>query len=141
LIGLITTCLLYAPVAPALEADEARGKQIYIQGTSASGGEINAVVGDEGVILPGGALTCVSCHGYDGLGRPEGGVLPPDIRWSQLVKTYGHVHENGRRHAAFDEANFALMMRAGLDPSDNLLDRVMPLYQMSRCPIGTWRTS
>jgi ABC-type branched-subunit amino acid transport system substrate-binding protein len=128
---MFASCLLHAPLALALEADETRGKQIYVQGTSASGDEINAVVGDEGVILPGSALTCASCHGYDGLGRPEGGVLPPDIRWSQLAKTYGHVHEDGRRHAAFDEANFALMMRAGLDPSDNLLDRVMPLYQMS----------
>ena len=61
-------------------------------------------------------LHCQGCHGPDGRGRPEGGVLPPDIRWSQLVKTYGHVHENGRRHAAFDEANFALMMRANFEP-------------------------
>jgi len=99
--------MAYVPVALALDDAEARGKQIYFEGTSPSGGAINVVVGDEAVTLPGSAITCVSCHGSDGLGRPEGGVLPTDIRWSELVKTYGHVHENGRRHPAFDDASLA----------------------------------
>jgi ABC-type branched-subunit amino acid transport system substrate-binding protein len=124
-------CIANAPVARALDDAEARGKQIYFQGTSPSGGTINAVVGDEAAILPGSALTCASCHGSDGLGRPEGGVLPPDIRWSELIKSYGHVHENGRRHPAFDDASAARSIFAGIDPANNQLDRAMPLYQMS----------
>ncbi len=129
--SLLVSLVLCAPAATALEPAEVRGKQIYVEGNSAGDGEINAVVGDEGLILPGSALTCASCHGYDGVGRPEGGVVPPDIRWSQLVKTYGHVHENGRRHPAFDEANLARLLRAGVDPAGNVIDKVMPLYQMS----------
>ena len=123
--------MMHSPVALALDSAETRGKQIYFDGTSPSGGTINAVVGDEAVTLPGSAVTCASCHGSDGLGRPEGGVLPPDVRWSELAKTYGHVHENGRRHPAFDDASLARSIFAGVDSADNQLDRAMPLYQMS----------
>jgi len=127
----LLACMAHAPVALALDDAEVRGKQIYFEGISPSGGSIDAVVGDEAVTLPGSALTCASCHGTDGLGRPEGGVLPPDIRWSELAKSYGHVHENGRRHPAFDDASLARSISAGVDAAANQLDRTMPLYQMS----------
>ncbi len=82
-------------------------------------------------MLPGSTMPCSSCHGSDGLGRPEGGVIPLDIRWSELVKTYGHVHHDGRRHPAFDDDSFIRSMIAGIDPANNPLDRSMPIYQMS----------
>ena len=107
------------------------GKQIYHEGISPAGDEITAIVGTEGVKLPASAVPCASCHGRDGLGRPEGGVLPPDIRWSELTKSYGHVHEDGRRHPAFDEIGLARLIRTGLDPANNRLDQSMPLYSMS----------
>ena len=112
-------------------AAQSRGKQIYLEGTSPSGGEITAIVGTEAVTLPASAVPCASCHGTDGLGRREGGVIPPDIRWSELTKVYGHVHEDGRKHQAFDEISVARLIRGGLDPDFNKLDRSMPLYTMS----------
>jgi ABC-type branched-subunit amino acid transport system substrate-binding protein len=115
----------------ALDDAEVRGKLIYFDGISARGTNITAVVGDEAAMLPGSTMPCASCHGSDGLGRPEGGLLPLDIRWSELIKTYGHVHEDGRRHPAFDEASFARSMVGGVDPANNQMDRSMPLYQMS----------
>jgi len=118
--------------AAALDAAQTRGKQIYLDGTSPDGREITATVGQQGVELPASAVPCGSCHGPDGLGRDEGGILPSDIRWSQLTKAYGHVHENGRRHPAFDAVSLARLLRSGLDPADNRLDRAMPLYQMAR---------
>ena len=121
-----------ASSAFALDDAEVRGKKIYFEGTSPRGTEIMAVVGDEGATLPGRAMPCSSCHGGDGLGRPEGGLIPLDIRWSELVKTYGHVHQNGRRHPAYDEESFAMSMYGGVDPAKNPLDRSMPFYQMSR---------
>lgn len=127
----IVTCLAYAPASLALEDAEIRGKQIYIEGTSPRGGAINAIVGEEASLLPAAAIPCTNCHGYDGLGRPEGGVVPTDVRWSQLIKTYGHVHENGRRHPAFDDNSVARSITAGIDPAANQLDRSMPIYQMS----------
>lgn len=134
--ALIAAAILATAVtaSPALALDDAelRGKQIYFEGTSPRGTEIMAVVGDEGAMLPGSAMPCGSCHGGDGLGRPEGGLIPLDIRWSELTKTYGHVHQNGRRHPAYDEESFAMSMYGGVDPANNPLDRSMPYYQMSK---------
>jgi ABC-type branched-subunit amino acid transport system substrate-binding protein len=117
--------------ADELSEAEQRGKQIYFEGTSPRGTEITAVVGDEGAFLPGSAMPCSSCHGSDGLGRPEGGVIPLDIRWSELVKTYGHVHHDDRRHPSFDDDSFNRSIIAGVDPGNNQLDRSMPIYQLS----------
>ncbi len=110
---------------------QVRGKQIYLEGMSPSGGDMTAIVGTGGVELPASAVPCSSCHGPDGLGRPEGGVIPTNIRWNELTKSYGHVHENGRRHPAFDEGSLARVLRTGLDPAGNRLDQAMPLYTMS----------
>jgi hypothetical protein len=120
-----------AAFADGLDESQLRGKQIYFEGVSPRGTEITAVVGDEAAMLPGSAMPCSSCHGSDGLGRPEGGVIPLDVRWSELVKTYGHVHHDGRRHPAFDDDSFIRSMIAGIDPANNPLDRSMPIYQMS----------
>jgi ABC-type branched-subunit amino acid transport system substrate-binding protein len=117
--------------ADELTEAQQRGKQIYFEGVSPRGTEITAVVGDEAALLPGSTMPCSSCHGSDGLGRPEGGVIPLDIRWSELVKTYGHVHHDGRRHPAFDDDSFIRSMIAGVDPANNPIDRSMPMYQMS----------
>ena len=124
--------LLFAPPAAAEPTTaQSWGKQIYFEGTSPTGGEITAIVGSEGISLPASAVPCASCHGRDGLGRPEGGVIPPDIRWSEMTKVYGHVHEDGRKHPAFDENNLARLIRTGMDPGNNRLDTSMPLYAMS----------
>ena len=120
-----------AAFATELTEAQQRGKHIYFEGSSPRGTEITAVVGDEAALLPGGTMPCSSCHGSDGLGRPEGGVIPLDIRWSELVKTYGHVHHDGRRHPPFDEESFIRSMIAGIDPANNPIDRSMPMYQMS----------
>jgi ABC-type branched-subunit amino acid transport system substrate-binding protein len=120
-----------AILATKLSDTQQRGKQIYFEGASPRGTEITAVVGDEAALLPGSTMPCSSCHGSDGLGRPEGGVIPLDIRWTELVKSYGHVHHDGRRHPAFDDDSFIRSMIAGIDPANNQLDRSMPIYQMS----------
>jgi ABC-type branched-subunit amino acid transport system substrate-binding protein len=120
-----------APLAAELSEAQQRGKQIYFEGTSPRSTDITAVVGDEAALLPGSTMPCSSCHGSDGLGRPEGGVIPLDIRWTELIKTYGHVHHDGRRHPAFDDDSFIRSMIAGIDPANNTLDRSMPIYQMS----------
>ena len=131
--GLVAAGLLACLAQPAVALDEAeqRGKQIYFEGTSARGNLINAVVGVEKTLIPASAIPCANCHGYDGLGRPEGGVVPTDVRWSQLTKTYGHVHEDGRRHPAFDDDSLVRSIIAGVDSADNRIDSSMPLYLLS----------
>jgi ABC-type branched-subunit amino acid transport system substrate-binding protein len=127
----LVVALVSTQAAAAMTAAQIRGKQIYLHGTSPSDSELTAHVGREGVTLPASAVPCASCHGPDGRGRPEGGVIPTDIRWSQLTKVYGHVHEDGRRHPAFDKAGLARVLRTGLDPADNRLDQSMPLYTLT----------
>jgi ABC-type branched-subunit amino acid transport system substrate-binding protein len=117
--------------APSLTPEEKRGKHIYFEGTSPSGGTITAYIGEERVQLPGSAATCASCHGPDGRGRPEAGVIPSDITWGNLMKSYGHSHLMGRKHPAFTEASLKRCILNGYDPAGNRLDASMPTYSMS----------
>jgi ABC-type branched-subunit amino acid transport system substrate-binding protein len=112
-----------------LTAREQAGRKIYLEGESPTGREISAEIG-AGARLPGSAVPCANCHGEEGLGRPEGGLLPPEVTWSQLTKPYGHLHPNGRRHASFSDKSVARAVAEGLDPDGNRLDPGMPRYSM-----------
>jgi ABC-type branched-subunit amino acid transport system substrate-binding protein len=120
-----------SPHHAQLDSQEKRGRQIYFEGTSPGGGEIKAYIGQAQVGLPGSAATCGSCHGPDGRGRPEAGVIPSDITWDHLMKRYGHTHLNGRKHPAFTEASLKKCILTGYDPGGNRLDVSMPTYSMS----------
>jgi ABC-type branched-subunit amino acid transport system substrate-binding protein len=115
-----------------LTPEEKRGKQIYLRGTSASGREIMAYLGEASLEVPGSAMTCAGCHGAEGQGKPEGGVTPSDLTWSALTKPYGVVHANGRKHPPYTERALELAVTRGLDPAGNRLLNVMPRYQMAR---------
>lgn len=117
--------------APSLTPQEERGKQIYLEGTSPGGGKIKAFIGKDKIQLPGSAATCGSCHGTDGRGRPEAGVIPSDITWDHLMKRYGHSHPMGRKHPAFTEASLKRCILNGEDPAGNQMDASMPTYAMS----------
>lgn len=126
---------LMAPAAPLAAAEltlqEARGKQIYREGTSAVGGDIRAIIGRGSVSVPGSVVPCANCHGEDGLGRPEGGVVPSQITWRHLTKAYGHDHDDGRVHPAFTEKSLVRALTGRIDPGGNELDVAMPQYDMS----------
>jgi ABC-type branched-subunit amino acid transport system substrate-binding protein len=119
---------------PASAADlndqEKRGKRVYFEGKG-EGGNIIAYVGRDATPVPAFALPCANCHGYDGLGRPEGGVIPSDITWSHLIKSYGHHHANGRKHATFTKKTVGEAITGGIDPSGNVLEVTMPRYKMA----------
>ena len=121
--------LLYG--AASLTPEEERGRQIYLQGTSPSGGEIVAVIGDAGVEMPASAMPCASCHGLDGKGRPEGGVSPSDLRWESLTRPYGVTHPSGRKHPAYDDRLLKKAVTLGIDPGGNKLHVAMPRFRMS----------
>jgi ABC-type branched-subunit amino acid transport system substrate-binding protein len=117
--------------SPSLNQQEEQGKQIYFEGTSPTGGKIKAFIGKDKIQLPGSAATCGSCHGPDGRGRPEAGVIPSDITWDHLMKPYGHSHPMGRKHPAFTEASLKRCILNGEDPAGNQMDPSMPTYAMS----------
>lgn len=130
----VLICLV--PVATtaqdSLAQQQSRGRQIYVQGTSRSGKEILAYVGDASLEVPGSTLPCAGCHGLDGRGKPEGGVNPSNVTWEFLTKPYGLKHESGRQHPPYTERGLELAITRGLDPAGNKLLQAMPRYVMSR---------
>ncbi|MBK9517185.1 MAG: ABC transporter substrate-binding protein [Anaeromyxobacter sp.] len=120
-----------APVEAGLTPLQVAGRSIYLTGRSPSGAGLTALMGTDPSPLPGSALPCAGCHGPDGRGRPEGGVVPPDITWSELIKPYGHVHPN-RRHPRFDARSIGRAITEGVDPAGQRLEGTMPRYALSR---------
>jgi ABC-type branched-subunit amino acid transport system substrate-binding protein len=115
-----------------LTLQESRGKQIYVLGTSRSGREILAYVGESSLEMPGKSMACANCHGLDGRGKPEGSINPSDITSESLTKPYGVTHPDGRKHPAYTERGFEVAVSRGTDPAGNRLLNVMPRYNMSR---------
>lgn len=114
-----------------LSAQEKRGKQIYLRAASPSGKAITAYLGDPPVEMPASALTCANCHGFDGQGKPEGGVVPSDITWETLAKPYGGVAASGRKHPPYSDRAAAIAITKGLDPAGNRLGAAMPRYDIA----------
>jgi ABC-type branched-subunit amino acid transport system substrate-binding protein len=114
-----------------LTPQERRGKQIYQRGVSASGGEIKAILGDELVSLPATAAACANCHGLDGQGKPEGGVIPSNITWEAITKSYDVTAATGRQRPAYTERSLERAITEGIDSGGNKLQAVMPKYLMS----------
>lgn len=124
--------LHFAADALPLSPNESAGKRLYRDGVSGSGEPIMARVGAAGMLLPATSLPCANCHGADGLGRPEGGVRPPDLSWSRLTSTYGQQQINGRHYPAYTEGTLARAIQEGRDPGNNRLDPAMPRFVLSR---------
>lgn len=134
--ALFLACSAAGAWAQGLTAEEEAGKRIFFEGIGASGIPIQAKVGPTGTQVSGETLPCATCHGPDGLGRPEGAVKPSNITWPELTKSYGHRHENGREHGPFDEGKFSESLTFGTDPAGNKLDSSMPRYVMANSDIA-----
>src|SRR5947207_522371 len=138
LAGLTLRILLGGPACSSASAQnpltlpESRGKQIYLFGTSRSGRDILAYIGESSLEMPGASMACANCHGLDGRGKPEGSLSPSDITSDSLTKPYGVTHADGRKHPAYTERAFESAITRGIDPAGNRLLNVMPRYTMSR---------
>ena len=126
-VALIFASSAHAQFRP-LTVEEKRGKALYLRGESASGKEITALLND--LDVPASTLTCAGCHGSRGEGKTEGGVTAGNLVWSNLTKSYGHIHDNGRKHDAFNDTSFIRALTAGIDPAGNKLAVAMPAYRM-----------
>lgn len=128
----VVTLLLCATVAQErLTEQERRGRSIYRRGESVSGRPVTAMLGDDSFALPATTLPCANCHGADGKGKPEGGVIPTELTWDSLTKPYGHTHPTGRTHPAFDALSLERALVEGVDPAGRKLSPAMPKYQMA----------
>ncbi len=117
--------------AAHLTAAERRGKTLYRTGQSPSGEELTAQLGAAGIDVPAVAVPCVGCHGFDGRGRPEGGVTPSNVTWDNLTRPYGLRHDSGREHPPYDERRLKRAITMGVDPAGNALHIAMPRYCLS----------
>ena len=133
-IVLFILCFFVAETAAqeSIAQKQSRGRQIYMQGTSQSGKDVLAYIGDASLEVPGSTIPCAGCHGFDGRGKPEGGVNPSNVTWEFLTKPYGLKHASGRQHPPYTERALELAITRGLDPAGNKLLQAMPRYVMSR---------
>jgi len=122
--------------AGLLSPEEARGKQIFLTGQSEAGRMIMAHVGRSSLSMPGKAMPCASCHGADGLGRPEGGVVPANIRWTTLSQAAGSSAGSLHERPAYTEATVVRAVAEGIDAGGTKLDVSMPRFEMDRQDMG-----
>ena len=126
-IGFLIPVPLYSQTR--LSPSERRGKQIYLRGTSPSGGEITALFNE--IEVPASTVTCAGCHGMRGEGKTESGVTAGDLTWPNLVKPYGHTHTTGRKHGPFNESSLTRAVVNGVDSDGNALLVAMPRFKLS----------
>jgi len=126
---LCVLCVCINAQAQKLTPAQRRGKQIYLRGSSPSGQEITATIGE--LDVPTSTVSCAGCHGPHGEGKSEGGVTAGNLTWSNLIKPYGHTHPSGRRHGPFNESSITRAVVNGLDPDGNDLLVAMPRYKLS----------
>ncbi|WDE08051.1 ABC transporter substrate-binding protein [Thalassomonas viridans] len=114
-----------------MTAQQRRGQTIYMTGKSPSGQDIQARLNDKGASLPASLMPCVNCHQDDGKGTTEGGVSPPDIRWSSLTRPYGIHHQDGQTSPAYDTRSIKKAISMGVNSAGQSLNQIMPRYQLS----------
>src|SRR5262249_51789594 len=95
----------------AVAAPAERGRIMYEQG-----GDVRASMGDGLAPVPASLVPCASCHGTDGRGRTEGGVVPPDIRHAALTRPYSVTTSSGRKHGPYDDRTLLRAITMGVDP-------------------------
>jgi ABC-type branched-subunit amino acid transport system substrate-binding protein len=128
-IGSLVVLLPALVAAQDLTLEEERGREIYLHGVSPSGGTITAQFGKDGPQLPASSVPCANCHGRDGRGRSEGGVVPSDLRWFQLTRETPAGNGTFRSRPAYTDRWLTRAFTMGLDSGGTSLNPVMPRYR------------
>ncbi len=126
---LLTAAAVMPQQTGPLTPQQQNGRQIYTQGTSASGQPVVAVM--NGIDVPASILPCANCHALDGTGNPEGGVVPSNLQWHILTKPYTQTKPGGRTHKPYTASGVKKAISMGTDPSGNALHPTMPKYRLS----------
>jgi hypothetical protein len=127
---LVVLTLLPLAAQTILTPEQQRGQQLYERGTSASGAAVSASIGP-GAPVAGSVLPCANCHGLDGLGRAEGGIVPANVTWDALTKPYGFQRADGRTRPPYTDRLVKRAITMGLDPAGNALHKAMPRYTLT----------
>lgn len=129
--GLIAACMFVSCRGWAqLTPRQAAGKKIYTEGVSPSNAVIEAILGDGSTRVPARLMPCASCHGPDGKGRPEGGVVPSDITWETLTRPLWSANRLDRRRPEYDEKSLRRSITDAVDSAGTELGITMPHFSM-----------
>jgi ABC-type branched-subunit amino acid transport system substrate-binding protein len=131
-VGTALVCLLLSASGMAqLTPAQAAGKKIFTEGISPSGKPIEAILGEGSTRVPANLMLCSSCHGFDGKGRPEGGITPSIITWPVLTNALRSKDALGHRRPAYTLASLRRAITRGVDPLGKSLGVTMPRYELS----------
>ena len=129
LLGLMTAAQQTLPLRNVDFGEQLKtGKNIYSKGI---GSGTNITANMSGVNVPATVMPCINCHNANGKGNPEGGVIPSNITWLELTKTYGGQRKNGKKYPPYTEKTLRRAITAGIDPGSNELNSAMPRFNMS----------
>ncbi len=112
------------------------GQRIYFTGTSERGTAITYTGGPEmGMMMMGGRLACVSCHGIDARGRKHKMAVEtmdaPDIHISAM-SSGDHAKElKAEHHDQYEFDDFKNSVEFGKHPDGDILSTEMPRWHMS----------
>ncbi len=125
LVAVSTLFGLGALAASDLSQQEEKGRALFLTG------QINApppyaLVGAGDVRVPATAVPCATCHGHDGRGRTERGIVPPNITWSTL-SDWG----SGHQRPPYSETSVIRAITMGIGAGGHRLDPIMPRFQLA----------
>ena len=118
---------------------DSNGERIYFTATSEQDTAITYTGGPSvNIMVTGGRLACVSCHGIDARGRKHTMdkeiIIAPDIRWSALSADHHEEHGSGeesKEHEGYNFESFRNSVVNGEHPDGEDLSKDMPRWHMS----------
>ncbi|MGC6500664.1 MAG: hypothetical protein ACON4C_10755 [Henriciella sp.] len=122
-------CLVALPAEA--QSPEDRGRATYFGDRGSALDDATAQIASTTASLPANVFPCSNCHGEFGTGKPERGILPPNLSRTALTRPYDVIGQRGRRRGPYTLESFGRVLREGIDPSGNSLDVAMPRFSLS----------
>jgi ABC-type branched-subunit amino acid transport system substrate-binding protein len=116
--------------ARGLTEQERRGREIYLRGVTADGRELTGYVGPERAPLAGSLASCGKCHGADGWGTSEGGIVSPPIDGPHLFRAVETTEPGVFPRPAYDDEKVKRLVRRGETPTGRQFSVAMPRFEM-----------
>ena len=112
----------------SLTALELQGRKIYREGSDGSEQVIAATFGLTEDSAPATLFACANCHGLEGEGKREGGLVAPALKSQQLL---GTTTSNPQAKPGYNETTFLKAITKGINAKNELLSTAMPRYQLT----------
>ncbi len=112
-----------------LDAAALHGRRLYRTGRNRQGEAIASELAPD-VPIEGELAACARCHGVDGTGRREAGLIAPALDWAAL--TQGRAAGAGLiSRTAYSEATLLRALRDGVAADGQRLAAAMPRYKLA----------